>query len=1037
MNKLNLTQFLFIIFICFVSPVSAYAAVPTVTAISPTAGPTAGGTAVTITGTDFTGATSVTIGGSAVTDLTIGATSITGNTPTGAAGAKDVVVTTPSGTGTGTGLFTYVAPTYNVIYNGNNNTSGTAPTDLTNYASGALVTVASNTGTLARTGYTFGGWNTQADGLGTNYTAGSGTFNITANTTLYAQWSINSYTVTFDANTGTGTMSTQSSNYNVASNLTTNGFTKTGYTFTGWNTVAGGGGTAYADGASYPFTADVTLYAQWSINSYTVTFDANTGTGTMSAQSSDYNVAANLTANGFTKTGYTFTGWNTVAGGGGTAYADGASYPFTADVTLYAQWSINSYTVTFDANTGTGTMSAQSSDYNVAANLTANGFTKTGYTFTGWNTVAGGGGTAYADGASYPFTADVTLYAQWAATVPGAPTIGTATAGNTQATAAFTAPASDGGSAITGYTATSSPGSFTSSGCTTSPCTVTGLTDGIAYTFTVTATNAIGTGAASAASNSVTPDSPPVITPPADVTVNAIGLFTPVSIGTATASDTTDGTLTPTSNAPSHFAPGVHLVTWSATDGMANTVTATQWVNVNPMVNLSNDQITAEGSTVSFSIILNGDAVTYPVTVPYTVSGSALTDGSDHNLSDGTAIIISGTEVAVSFSTIDDGAGEGVEDVIITLGVPTNAVTGAQTVLTVSLVESNVAPVVSLSADQGNGNSLTVTQADGFVVVSSIVTDPNVGDAHSYDWSMTDNALVDTDGIANDDSFSFNPMTVSPGFYSLHLSVNDGSDSGSSDIMLEVVVTAPVLTTADSDGDGTDDQTEGYGDSDGDGIADYLDAIDASNVLPELAGEYQRYLIETEPGLGLVLGNIALQSDNAQAAITMTDVTNAGSISDSAAYNHDAGLFDFVVTAVASGQTVNIAIPQLEPVPANVTYRSLTSAGWQTFSEDDNNLIFSAAGEAGYCPPPGDAAYLPGLTVGDLCVQLTIADGGLNDADGEVNNRVANIGGVSQRVVRNSDDGWGLFGLGSLHPMWLLILGLLPLQRRLVKRKLH
>jgi len=91
-----------------------------------------------------------------------------------------------------------------------------------------------------------------------------------------------------------------------------------------------------------------------------------------------------------------------------------------------------------------------------------------------------------------------------AGTVPGAPTIGTATAGNAQASVAFTAPAVTGGPAITSYTATSSPGGITGSAAS-SPITVSGLTNGTAYTFTVTATNSIGTSAASAASNSVTP----------------------------------------------------------------------------------------------------------------------------------------------------------------------------------------------------------------------------------------------------------------------------------------------------------------------------------------------------------------------------------------------------------------------------------------------------------------------------------------------------------------------------------------------------
>lgn len=98
----------------------------------------------------------------------------------------------------------------------------------------------------------------------------------------------------------------------------------------------------------------------------------------------------------------------------------------------------------------------------------------------------------------------ITYNATAAATVPGAPTIGTATAGVTSASVAFTAPASDGGSAITGYTVTSTPGSITGTG-TTSPITVSGLTAGTAYTFTVHATNAVGNSTESAASNSVTP----------------------------------------------------------------------------------------------------------------------------------------------------------------------------------------------------------------------------------------------------------------------------------------------------------------------------------------------------------------------------------------------------------------------------------------------------------------------------------------------------------------------------------------------------
>jgi trimeric autotransporter adhesin len=171
--------------------------------------------------------------------------------------------------------------------------------------------------------------------------------------------------------------------------------------------------------------------------------------------------------------------------GTGRAYNNGAAtVTFTAP-TYTGRSAITSYTVTSSPGGFTG--SGASSPVTVTGLQSA-----TAYTFTVTATNAAGF-TSAASAASNSITAT---------TVPQAPTIGTATAGEGSATVTYTAGAS-GGSAITTFTATSSPGSLTGTGA--SPITVSGLTNGTAYTFTVTATNANGTSTASAASNSVTP----------------------------------------------------------------------------------------------------------------------------------------------------------------------------------------------------------------------------------------------------------------------------------------------------------------------------------------------------------------------------------------------------------------------------------------------------------------------------------------------------------------------------------------------------
>jgi uncharacterized repeat protein (TIGR02543 family) len=294
------------------------------------------------------------------------------------------------------------------------------------------VATALTTNTFTKAGYTFAGWDTSVAGTTVVYTNGA-SYPFTSGATLYAVWNaIPNSTVTFNANGGAGSMSTES--HNVATALTTNTFTKAGYTFAGWDTSVAGTTVVYTDGASYPFTSGATLYAVWTVpvttttptptpTTYTVTFNGNGSTGGSMATETN-SAATALTSNAFTRTGYTFAGWDTSVAGTTVVYTNGASYPFTASTTLYAQWTaVTTYTVTFNGNGSTGGSMATETNSEATA-LTSNAFTRTGYTFSRWNTLANGTGTSYAYGASYPFTASTTLYAQWTAVAPHASSIG-------------------------------------------------------------------------------------------------------------------------------------------------------------------------------------------------------------------------------------------------------------------------------------------------------------------------------------------------------------------------------------------------------------------------------------------------------------------------------------------------------------------------------------------------------------------------------------------------------------------------------------
>ena len=260
---------------------------------------------------------------------------------------------------------------YTISYNANGGT-GTAPTSQTAVV-GSAITIASNSGVppLAKTGYVFAGWNTQADGLGTTYAPAASTFMPGSNFTLYAVYVPIDYTLSYDLNGAAGTPPTsQTVAYNTTTIVTSSVPTRTGYGFTGWNTQADGSGTSYASGATTAaITANVTLYAIWTpdevtttttsttvpesttttaptptpVTYWTVSFDPNGATSGSLPPSSLifdtglYNIPGNQGSLARSD-GAEFLGWNTAANGSGILYSSGSKMAVTSNVVLYATW---------------------------------------------------------------------------------------------------------------------------------------------------------------------------------------------------------------------------------------------------------------------------------------------------------------------------------------------------------------------------------------------------------------------------------------------------------------------------------------------------------------------------------------------------------------------------------------------------------------------------------------------------------------------------------------------------------------------------
>ena len=245
--------------------------------------------------------------------------------------------------------------------------------------------------------------------------------------TIEYKYEVDWCTFTFNANGGSGAPSEKIEWwYNHDITIPSTVPTRSGYTFQGWGTSSTDTTPDYQPGQATTMGTTKTLYAIWKANTYTVSYNANGGSGAPSSQTKTHNVTLTLRSNTPTRSGYTFKGWSTSSSATSASYSAGGSFTTNANTTLYAVWQKNAattYTVSYNANGGTGAPSSQTKTHNVTLTLRTTTPTRSGYSFLGWSTSSTATSPTYYAGGSYTANASATLYAVWSYNAPTVYTI--------------------------------------------------------------------------------------------------------------------------------------------------------------------------------------------------------------------------------------------------------------------------------------------------------------------------------------------------------------------------------------------------------------------------------------------------------------------------------------------------------------------------------------------------------------------------------------------------------------------------------------
>lgn len=661
-------------------------------------------------------------------------------------------------------------------------------------------------------------------------------------------------------------------------------------------------------------------------------------------------------------TGYSFTGWNTAADGSGTMYSVASSFVMPAvDTTLYAQWAVNQFTLTFDS-AGGSVVAPISANFGSAIVAPA-APTREGYIFTGWLPAV-------------PVTMpaqNMTLTAVYTQTMVTVTAIVTGEAS--------VSPASQkvpyGGTATVSLILNNADDVVrlsSSDNCAAA------LSGGFVVTAALRADCAIAV--------SVYPNTNVERDSVEPLVSNAVALFrfvggagdkrlTQVSLlrsGIDRVLEQTDAEALLTIQADGSYlfsASRTGRYTIEFIDQVSAELVQVTFDVLPYLAFTASSQKAQKGQDATVGLWLSDEPIDYPVTA--TLGGEGITLQQ-------TTIKLKEADNLRQAQKVTTGSD--ISAATVQLIKSDSALIGTPAVQQLHLQDTPVVLPVSISARQNNGKTRVVTQTDGLVTLEAI------GIADSYQWQVSDITLQADGNIA-----TFNPQTLASGLY--HITVNaqtTAGNSGSYELALRIIDTCPV--------DDCSDLSQGIPAS----VNAFAETPNRLAVCPsgtganrthECEGESNASLYIEVPNLyQLTLGSVSSEQSwqSGQFGLALTD----DSLPADEGFVHHGVVVNFDVDGItAPGEVVPVAIPLLPgaTIPADALWRKFIGGQWQDFVVDDANRIDSAARDVlGRCPGVSSDSWTTGLTAGHGCIRLLIEDGGPNDEDGEANGVIRDPG---------------------------------------------